>query len=209
MSIVKLHTVPKGDYIKNDETSLCVFDPNGNLMADYDFCTGLHILGSENGLTIYINDDDLIPGSWVLLLTTMNENFEPTVRRVEGFKEGTSKQREFSTDYPWADCGPNPSVTKDVRQHRLSTCMSCSFLDLGTMACIITNKPVLDTTTIPREYCPEDFWGDKQQVIDVNNEQAMADGIVPDAVPSAVGVTITPEDQAQFEAELEDFFGGL
>lgn len=205
MSVLELHTIPVDALIRNDASSLCVFDPAGELVADYDFCTGLRLLISVDGITVYVNDDDLVPGRWVLLLSLLDDG-QPRVDRVEGFKAGPPAGRHFVIDYPWADCGPGERLSAAVRQARLLVCEGCEFLDVAAMTCEKSGKAVLDATTRAREFCPEDYWGDKQQVVDAINEQAQADGIVPEAVPTAI---ITAEDQAAFEVELDAFLGGM
>lgn len=186
MSILELHTLPLNATILDSESSLCVFDPDGNLLADYGFSTGLRILGGSEEWTVYINDDDLVPGRWVLNLTTMEE--ELVKSRIEGFKEGTPQERKLTGDALWEVTGGNiPRVSLDERATRLSICTSCDLLDSNTMTCSVSGKSVLDQTTRRVEFCPEDLWGERK---------------TPIPVP-----IISPEDQKQFEADLELFFG--
>lgn len=205
MSIVTLYTVPETSLIRNESTSLCVFDADGNLIADYDFCTGLRLTKSDEGMTVYVNDADLVPGSWVLLVTEQLDNEETKTTRVEGAKEGDPFSRFFTNDDPWTNCSPGDRVSRTEREERLSVCMSCPLLDRGTMACTVSGKPVLDVTTKSDTYCPEEFWGDKQAILDAIAENALAEGLVP----TPQGVIIAEQDQAQFEAELDAYLEGL
>ena len=206
MSTVELHTVPDDVLIKNEESSLCVYDAAGRLMADYDFCTGLRLLKTDEGMTVYVNDGDLVPGSWVLRLMTMSDDRETTtLTRIEGTKAGTPTKRVIKAEYPWANCGNGARIANVERRRRLAVCMSCEFLNHVTMSC--TQAPdfwVLDETTRADSFCPKDLWRNRQAVVDAKASKAIADGLVD----PAAGPTITAEDQAQFEAELDAFFGG-
>ena len=202
MSTVNLHTIDAGTMVKNDESFLWVFDGAGELVADYDFCTGLRLMGNDSAMTVYVFDEELVPGAWVLLLTTADENFAITRERIEGFKEGKPRKRVMP-ERPWDGCGPGARTTNVERRRRLAVCTSCPLLDKDTMTCTSSGKPVLDVTTRATEYCPEDYWKSKTTVMEAVGAQAVADGQVP--VPSPT--VIDAEDQKKFEQELDLFFG--
>lgn len=206
MSIINLYTVSENTILKNDETFLCVFDESGKLIGDYDFCTGLRLLKKSNRLIIYVNDADLISGSWTLFLTELDENLAAVTTKIEGSKEGSPSSRHFINDNPWDNCSPGyEHVTIKERQERVAICAECPLLDRETMKCTISGKLVLDVTTKADEFCPEELWGDKQRVLSAISERALAQGLVPDVE----GPVVTTNDQALFESELDDFLENL
>lgn len=205
MSTVELHTIPEDTLLRNDGTFLCVFDEENNLVADYDFCTGLRLLQTDDGLSIYVNDSDLVPGTWSLFVTYLGESVEPETVKVKGVKEGSPVERELVSEFPWNDCGPGVRVSKDERQRRLSTCLSCPLLDRDSMMCTASGKSVLDATTREDQYCPEDYWGNKQSVLDTVSAHALESGLVT----PRVGPSFEANEQAQFESELDLFLEGM
>lgn len=204
MRIVDLHTTPENTMIKNDETFLWVRDETGAVIADYDFCTGLRLIQRDEGLTIYVNDSDLVPGSWTLSVTTLDANAEPSLTTTWGTKDGVPAPRDLSSDNPWDGCAPGEHVSVVERDRRLSLCKSCPLLDSESLTCSVSGKPVFDTTTRVDQFCPEDLWGNKQDVLAVVAAQALADG----SVAPRIGPAFESEEQAQFESELDQFLEG-
>lgn len=206
MTTLTLHTVPLGTVIHNDKTSLCVYDESGSLIADYDFCTGLRLIKSHDSMSIYINDADLVPGQWSLLLTTVGEGRQENTAKFLGNKSGDPIDR-IVAESPWMNCAPGPRVTWEERQSRLAMCLSCPLFNGSSMTCTKSGRAVLDVTTRADEYCPEGLWGDKQTVDEARVLEAEELGLpVAPATPAAV---FTAADQAAFEAELDDYLGGL
>ena len=189
----------------DDETSLCVFDENNNLKADYDFTTGLRLLLDGENLTVYIHNSDLVPGAWVLFVGFMTADLIRKSDRVEGFTEGTSVPRDYESESPWDDRKNFIGVNLVERERRLSICASCPLLDTASMICTVSNKLVTNVTTIGNQYCPEDKWGNKQQVMDEAFQRALDNGEVTLPTP----ISVEKEDQAQFEAELNSYLEGL
>lgn len=206
MSTVSLHTIQQDTILINDETFLCVFDEIGALVADYGFCTGLRLLGTTDGLTVYINDSDLVPGTWTLFVSLIDESGTPSKNQISGMKEGSSHPRELG-DQPWTECVPASQVTLAERQERLAICQACPFLDSETFTCTASGKPVLSITARDDDYCPDKRWGDMDAVLNARMEAAH----VTDSPEGASAVTtyIHSEEQSSFEAELEAFLEGL
>jgi hypothetical protein len=204
MSTIDLYTLPDDTMIQDHATHLWVCDEDGTLIADYGLCTGLRLIKKSDGLTIYINDVDLVPGAWTLRVTT-DADGETLTSIVEGLKEGPPASRIYSSDQPWDGCGSGERVSKVERDRRLSLCKSCPLLDPDSMTCTVSGKSVLDATTRVPEFCPEDLWGNKQDVLDAQIAQAIADGsFVP-----RIGPGFEPDEQAQFEAELDQYLESL
>jgi len=205
MSIIYLHTISKESVIRNDQTSLCVFNEDGNLVATYDFCTGLRLLRTEHGVTVYIHEVDLIPGPWVLLVAVHSESNDVTTTRIEGTHEGPQAAHVLLDDNPWDGCLPGDRVGRVEREERLSLCKSCPFLNLTTMTCAVSEKPVLDETTKADTYCPQELWGDKQKVLADLTEQSKELGLVSNEQTTV----INSQDQLEFEDELANYLEGL
>jgi hypothetical protein len=194
MGIVELYSDDVDTVWNDQKTSLCVLDDNNNLIADYDFRTGLRLLKSDTNFTIYINNDDLIPGKWVLFVTKIYEGEENKTIKVEGSKEGVFKERIFEEDRPW-DFGYSNQlhVSRQERENRLSVCKSCPFFNIENMTCEVDGENVLDKTKYLDEYCPEEKWGDKKAVMQKISRNA---------------TIISQQDQQEFESELEEFLKG-
>jgi len=205
MSTTNLYTLPINAMIIDDETSLCVFDEYNNLKADYDLTTGLRLLLDGESLTVYIHNKDLVPGAWVLFVGLMTAEFTKESDTVQGFTEGTPVPRDYNSESPWDSRQNFTGVTLAERERRLSICALCPLLDTASMTCTVSNKLVTNVTTIDNQYCPEDKWGNKQQVMDEAFQLALDKGEI--ALPTPISVE--KEDQAQFEAELNSYLEGL
>lgn len=202
MSIVELHTVPRGTTLSSSGTFLTVTDDEGALVADYSLCTGLRLLQVEDNWVIYINDADLVPGQWTLFVDAVEEDVPS--QKVSGSKEGATASR-LLPEFPWENCGTLPRVSGDERAERLSLCTQCPLFDSDTMTCEESGKFVLDITTRADEFCPQELWGDKEKVLNDRVEKAIADGADP--TPTTITTPISAEDQSAFEAELDAFLG--
>jgi len=205
MSILKMHSVPVGTMLENETTFLCVFDEDNNFIADYDFCTGLRLIQEEQTLVIYINENDLVPGSWVLFVTTVDENYVKTKSKVKGTKEGLPRTRIHTSQNPWDGCGAGEKVSLAERDSRITVCASCPLLNAIDMVCSVSGKSVTDATTRKEQFCPEDKWGNKEQVLNDIAEFALANNMVQ--FPQ--GFTIDTSDQIAFEEELASYLEGL
>lgn len=203
MSIVELHSVPKDTVLSSSRTFLTVVDDSGALVADYSLCTGLRLLQDEDNWIVYINEADLVPGTWTLFLDTTDEAESP--QRVTGVKEGDPVPR-LLPEFPWSNCGTVPRVSNNERSSRLAVCQSCPLFEQDTMACGQSGKFVLDVTTRDDEFCPQELWGDKEAVLQARVDKAIADGNVPE--PDTSTGSISAEDQQAFEAELAAFLEG-
>jgi hypothetical protein len=194
MGIVELYSDDVDTVWNDQKTSLCVLDDNNNLIADYDFRTGLRLLKSDTKFTIYINNDDLIPGKWVLFVTKIYDGEENKTIKVEGNKEGVFKERIFEEERPW-DFGYSNQlhVSRQERENRLSVCKSCPFFNIENMTCEIDGENVLDKTKYLDKYCPEEKWGDKEAVMKKISRSA---------------TIIYQKDQQDFELELEEYLKG-
>lgn len=196
MSTVELHSVPKDTLLNSSGTYLTVSDENGSLVADYSLCTGLRLIQDGDRWIIYVNDADLVPGSWTLFVDALDESVPSET--IHGVKEGAPASRVLA-DFPWSACGPVPRVSKSERSGRLAVCLECPLFEPETMTCGESGKFVLDVTTRSDEFCPQDLWGDREAVTTQRVEQAIANGTVIE------NTTITPEEQQAFEAELDAF----
>lgn len=202
MSIIEIYKDVPTTMWQNDETYLCVFDDDGNLVADYDFCTGLKLLLREDELIVYINDDDLLSGRWEFFATKVAEDFSVDYVKAEGRKDGDSGQLPVLKDNPWDGCMPGVHVTKTERDERLDICKACPFFDITEMMCTVNRRVVLETTKHKYQFCPEGKWGDAEAA-----QQAAVDAQGELAQP--IGKVFDPDEQADFEAELERFLEGL
>lgn len=210
MGIVELYKDKANTLWQDHETFLCVFDDNGVLVAGYDFCTGLKLMQDDKNMTIFINDDDLVPGKWILFATKVNDDYikhyiTKTIV-VDGFKAGTTKGVEFTEEYPWTkNWGHGKYVSRTEREERLAICSKCPLFDSQNIKCSVNEKIVLESTKYENEYCPEGKWGDKEKIEAEILENAISRGdiIIPQAQQ------IDPEEQADFEAEFEEYLKGL
>jgi len=191
---------------KNSETFLCVFDDKNNLLADYDFCTGLKLMQDEQDMIIFIKDEDLIAGRWVFFATKVNKDNISEKIQVDGKKDGVQEEVVFSDKYPWSDnCGPGNYVSRKERQERVSVCISCPLFDSKNMTCTVDNVLILESTKSADSFCPEEKWGDKEAVMARAIEEAIKDGDI--IMPS--GVNGYPEDQSVFEEDLDKYLEGM
>jgi len=194
MGIIELYS-DNVDTVWNDQkTFLCVLDEKNNLIADYDFRTGLKLVKDDKKITIYINDNDLVPGKWILFVTKIYEEKQSKTIKVEGNKKGVFKERVFEEERPW-DFGYSNQihVSRKEREERLSVCKSCQFFKINDMTCKIDRENVLDKTKHLDKYCPEEKWGDKEAVIKKISRSA---------------TIIYNENQKEFELELEEYLKG-
>jgi hypothetical protein len=202
MGIIELYKDSPNTLWQNDETFLCVFDEKENLIADYDLCTGLKLMQGEKDMTIYINEDDLVSGKWILLATKtkiIDGEHIKTKIRANGFKEEGGSLDIFKENDPWSkNCGSQDYVSRQERERRLSICKGCPLFNKDDMLCSINNQIVLQTTKYQNEYCPEDKWGNKEDVF----QRLAENGLIP-------RIEIDKEEQDRFESELEEYFKGL
>jgi hypothetical protein len=194
MGIVELYSDDIDTVWNDQETFLCVLDENNNLIADYDFRTGLKLLKNDKKFTIYVNNDDLVPGKWILFVTKIYEKKPNETVKVEGNKEGVFEKRIFEEDRPW-DFGYSNQlhVSRQERENRLSVCKSCPFFNIENMTCEVDGENVLDKTKYLDKYCPEEKWGDKEAVMKKMSRNA---------------TIIYQQDQQDFESELEEYLKG-
>lgn len=202
MSTVNIYKDKSETIWQNDETFLCVFDVDNNLIAEYDFCTGLRLMQNDKEMTVYINDDDLVPGKWVFLATKAipidGGGYSGEKIRTEGIKEGNEGYREFNSEFPWntENSGSGKYVSREEREQRVSVCKLCPLFDSKNVTCTADGKNVLKITKYENEYCPEEKWGNKEKFL---VERGLIVG------PQEV----SEEDQADFETELDKFLEGL
>lgn len=191
---------------KDSETFLCVFDSKNNLLADYDFCTGLKLMQDENDITVFIKEEDLISGRWVFFGTKVNKDFLSEKIKINGKKEGNLETIEFTEGYPWSNnCGPGKYTSRKERQERVSVCMSCPLFDSKNMTCTVDETLILQSTKYQDKFCPEGKWGDKESVMAEILEDALDNGDI--IMPK--GEKIRPEEQENFEEELDKYLEGL
>jgi hypothetical protein len=212
MEIVELYSDKPDTIWHNQKTFLCVFDEENNLIADYDFKTGLRLIKSDTELTIYIHDSDLIPGRWVLFVKTMyDEEFLETIK-IEGSKNKSEKDEEiyikeniFKEKRPW-DYGYSDQlhVSREEREERLSICKSCPFFNIEDMTCEVDGSIVLNTTKNANLFCPEEKWGDVERIKREHAAHFIEKGEVDPG-----GNRVDPEEQKMFEEELEEYLKGL
>ena len=199
MSVIELYSDNPKTIWHNNETFLCVFDDKNNLVADYDFKTGLRLMIDDKKITIYINNDDLVAGKWIFFVTKIYEENKIQKIKVEGKKEGETKKRIFKEDRPWDFNYSNQHhVSVKERERRLSICKSCPFFNIENMTCNVDETIALENTKYLDKYCPEDKWGNKEEVLQRLTEN--------DAIAR---IKINEEDQGQFESELEEYLRGL
>jgi hypothetical protein len=157
MGIINIHKDLSNTIWQDDKTFLCVFDNEGNLIADYDFSSGLKIIQNEKEMTIYISEDDLVSGRWVFFATKVFENKDEIKKiKVEGIKTGDTVKKIFDEEYPWKDNSiMGKHVSRKEREDRLDVCKSCPLLNLEDMTCSVDHQLVLNLTKFEDSYCPE------------------------------------------------------
>lgn len=181
---------------RDTDTFLVVYDSSNNIIADYDFQTGLKLLQKDDQLAIYIEDENLVPGRWKFLGTKVKivdgQQIDTKVSS-EGFKEGQTRTIEFEDDMPWKTIETTNIkwTSRTEREHRLAICKTCPFFDPINILCTINGQMILDFTKRDHSICPEEKWGDKAKV----NQEA--------------GLTFDFDDQQDFERELEEFLKGI
>jgi hypothetical protein len=195
MGIVELYSDKIDTFWVNNETFLYVLDDKNNLIADYDFRTGLKLLKRDKEIVIYINDEDLIPGKWFLFATKVHNKKNKKIIKTKGKKIGVIKTRVFEEERPW-DLGYSNQlhVSRKEREERLSICKSCPFFNIKDVTCQIDGSIVLETTKYADKYCPEEKWGDKESAM----KKFAGDAII-----------VNEEEQQDFESELEEYLKGL
>lgn len=208
-----LCSVPRSVAVRNDSTFLCVYDESGAIVADYSLCTGLRLVQGDGDLDIYINSDDLVPGRWMLQVggVSMSDGSDYTATYT-GSSEGDLRSRVYTSDDPWSMCGPGDRVSRAERERRLIICKACPLFDATTATCSVNGSLVLDATTYKDKYCPEDLWGNKQDVVDAEaarHQKYVEVVIAQGGVPVPQGSAPVPDDQAAFEAELDQYLEGL
>lgn len=199
MHILEIYKDRKNSSWYNDETFLCVFDNKNNLVQYYDFCSGLRLVQDEKNMTIYINKNDLVSGKWILFATKNNNNNEKKTIKVEGFYESDKFLNNQVVEYNPENCASGEITLNKERKERLGICMSCPLLNIENMRCTINDRIVLDLTKYENEYCPEEKWGNKEEVLKKNIEN----GNITDTVK------IDQQEQKEFEKELEEYLKGL
>jgi hypothetical protein len=201
MAIIELYKDKPNTLWQNDETFLCVFDNNENLIMDYDFCTGLKLVQGDDYMSIYINEDDLIPGKWKLFATKTkiinNEHIKKRVKAEGIKKENVSLDSVSNKNLSNNECGPGEYVSKKERESRLSICKTCPFFDKENIICTVDKKIVLKSTKYKNEYCPKEKWGNKEEFL----QKLIESGTIPVA-------KINKEEQEAFELELEEYLKG-
>jgi hypothetical protein len=202
MSTVNIYKDSPDTIWQNDETFLCVFDDENNLIAEYDFCTGLKLMQSETDMTLYINDDDLVSGKWIFIATKAvpieGGGYSGEKIRVEGIKGGDTGYVEFNSEFPWnvGNSGPGKYVSRQEREDRVAVCKLCPLFDSKNITCTSDGKNVLKTTKHENEYCPEEKWGNKEKVLAER-------GLIVQSQE------VDQQDQESFEADLEKYLEGL
>lgn len=181
----------------NDETFLCVFDENNNLIADYDLCNGLRLLQKDREIIIYVNDFDFVSGKWILFATKstkINGEYVKEKIKVSGKNLNGSNNKEIKEKGAIGKCFPGEYVSVEEREERLLVCKECPLFDKENMTCSVNDKIVLESTKYKYEYCPEERWGNKEASLE-------KDGII---MPQ-----INEQEQEDFEKELEEYLKGL
>ena len=206
MSTVNIFKDKANTIWENDETFLCVFDDK-NLVAYYDFCTGLKLMQDDKEMTIFINNDDLVSGKWVFFGTkVINKNKKQLKEKVksDGVKNEKSNINLNKYDWPNKNCGPGNFVSKQEKEKRILICKQCPFFDLENIKCTVDDKTVLRSIKYEDEFCPKEKWGDKEKIKERHAAYAKSQGMI---VPQSIN--IDAEEQADFEAELEAHLRGL
>ena len=190
---------------KDEETFLCVFDENNNLLADYDFCTGLKLMQDGEDIVVFIKDEDLISGQWIFFGTKVNKDLTLEKIKVSGKKDGFPKAIEFIDKEPWnSNCASGNYTSRQEREERLSICKSCPLFDSLNITCKVDDKIVLQSTKYEDSFCPEEKWGSKKAFMTLMaNIAKSGDIIMPEG---AVGPL---NDQASFEEDLDRYLEGL
>jgi hypothetical protein len=207
MSTINIYKDKANTVWENDETFLCVFDNNNNLISYYDFCTGLKLMQDDKEMTIFINSDDLALGKWTFFGTKVVVKNKKELKekvKVDGIKNEKPQNNAKIYSWPNENCGPGKFVSKKEREERISICKQCPLFDLQNITCTINEKIILKTTKYEHEYCPKEKWGDKDRIMANHAASAKAQGIF---VPNPV--QIDAQEQADFEAELEGYLKGL
>jgi hypothetical protein len=209
MKIIELYKDKPNTLWQNNETFLCVFNENNILVGSYDFNTGLKLMQDDKEMTIFIHDDDLISGKWVLFATKVNNDYikkyTKKMIKVDGFKAGKETEIKFQEQYPWnKNWGHGKYVSREEREKRLSVCSKCPFFNLDNISCSINKKIVLESTKYHNEYCPEKKWGDKDAVMKEIFDEATLRGDIIISQNHKIDI----KEQEDFEAELEKYLKG-
>lgn len=200
MHITNIYSDEINTQWKDDETFLCMFDQNNNLVVYYDLCSGLRLVQDEEKMTVYINNSDLSPGKWIFFGTktkVIGNNLIKEKIKIEGFSEyGTN--HKFKKIRSQNKCTSQETVSEKEQKERISICNSCPFFDKNNMVCKENDRIVLDLTRYKYEYCPKEKWGNKEEVMKKLSENAIIN------IPQ-----INQKEQQEFEKELEEYLKGL
>ena len=209
MKIIEICEQPKNVVWNNDKTFLCVFDKNGNQIADYDFFSGLRLLLDENTIKVFIFDKDLVPGKWKFFgVITTQKNNKIIEKRIffEGIKTGKIFKRKYENKNPWNYHGGTITeyVSAKEREDRMDICRRCPLFNKIDGTCSVNGNLVIATTKRKYDYCPEEKWGNKSEAI-----RHYSQDLSEEMIQNIKTKNITSlNDQEKFEAEFEEYLKG-
>jgi len=198
MKTVNIYESAKNTIWNEGKTFLIVFDENGDQIEDYDLATGLKIIQDDKKSTIFINDEDLVSGTWKFFGTRAREISPAVIEEKvesEGFKEKGEPVWPSVNEDPWTGrrvFGSFVSLSK--RNERIDICRSCPFFIKTIGECSVDGKSVIESTKQKNSYCPVEKWGDKKDSII---------SMKPGGVQEAAWLR---EDQKDFDDDLEEYF---
>jgi hypothetical protein len=186
----------------DQQTYLCVYDKNNVQIADYDFDTGLKLMLKDNKIYVYVNDFDLIAGTWTFfgILSTIKNNATVLQEQIEvsGESVGTAEVREYSDEHPWRfNHRPGEYVSVSQRQERISICRECPMFDKRGV-CQVNNMLAIERTKMQIGFCPEGKWGSQEESAELYRREFVGESTVEYVL----------EEQADFDSELEEFLKG-
>lgn len=207
MKIIEIYK-DKSSTIWNDaKTYLAVFSDSGEMIADYDFSSGIKILQDDDTITLFITEKDLVPGNWKFFGTKVIQKNEKNIEekvQSSGKLEGERRKRVYAEKHPWDTRRVQGEyVSAEERESRIGICKSCPFFVSENGTCSVNENFVIESTKNVYSFCPEEKWGDKKSVIEKMSAYPEGDIILPEAV------VIAEEEQSDFEAELEEYLKGL
>lgn len=218
MNIIEISKQPLDTVWFDAKTFLFVFDNNGKQIADYDLSSGLKLISDKKNMTIFIYDEDLIPGKWKFLGTKLIQKNNKLVEEkisADGYKEGKLSKRKYDNKNPWdiAQLGTfNESINQGIsvkeREKRINICRDCPFFIHEDGICSINNDLVIQTTKLKYEYCPEEKWGNKEESIEYKLSLKQRSPNADDIIITNQAM-INNKEQITFENELEEYLKGL
>lgn len=207
MNIIEITKQDSSTIWHDGKTFLVVFDENNNQIADYDFSTGLQILQDEDSITIFITDEDIVPGSWKFFGTkiiSINDKIYEEKVFCSGESFGSYRKRSFSEKDPWNKRRVfGEYVSFSEREERMDICRSCPLFNKTDGTCSVNGNLVIETTKNKYSFCPEEKWGNKEEVVNKMSLSPEGDIITPEPI------IIDEKDQEKFEDELEEYLRGL